>query len=703
MTIPAKDESASGGDDPFTSASPAPLTDPPEDESPEQAPATYTHAAHFAALAHVSPERPARQLMNDLTAIYGREAALAAMRTLTAGLGAFGEQLPADAPVDLIPIVPTDTLVPLGIDPPTVAEVAEASARDFGRDDTGDLHLDIDRVADQLRTTHTDRQRYRFAAHARAMADRQRNADERALADTAAVADSVASAAAEAAVRTAGLNPARVVTLAQLRDRFGQTDSGFVEVATAIVHDKWTEAAAAPKRVAPVYGATLVDLVRAGGDPAALAGFEPLTAADRAEAITERNQWEARQFYRRRTDAERRARREDEGDTVDLTAAVFDYDRRAELMVPPVDLITSGQIRSRSVVQIAGPPNTFKSFLALSFSCALTAEGRAVIYLAPDDDVYEVVRRVAGWCVVHDVDPARLLAGPTPRLRIVSAAAYFSDPEHMALVADWVRDCEAAMVVFDTQHLCSAGLSENSADDARTLVWACKRLARLGPAVLLIHHTAIGRTTGSARGTNAIEGGITARLTVTKTGSLSSGTAVLTLSDGRQKNQPKRSDSAGVTFGLTGVTIPDPMADDLRIAERDRDTLAVRVGVDPMDAIVPPTFDAAAWQLYGLLWAIAAPHQAPTQSAVIRDARDHLRPLLIAQNWMAADAKQMPNGMSSSALIERLKLISRPGELVTAVTLGPNGTTFHYQLTETGHQHAAEVAAALGVPPPRTA
>jgi hypothetical protein len=152
-----------------------------------------------------------------------------------------------------------------------------------------------------------------------------------------------------------------------------------------------------------------------------------------------------------------------------------------------------------------------KTFVALGMALSL-ALGKArqtiglsapqrvkVLYVAAEahESVY---LRVLGWCQHHGVAPAALGGW----LYVYPGAVQLSDPEHMRQVRKYANDNAIELVIFDTRHMVTMGLEENSSSDQGVAVGALKALNADGVATLVVHHTTKdGKVGGGGRGAGA--------------------------------------------------------------------------------------------------------------------------------------------------------------------------------------------------------
>lgn len=188
--------------------------------------------------------------------------------------------------------------------------------------------------------------------------------------------------------------------------------------------------------------------------------------------------------------------------------------------LPLVEPLVDGLLYRNTLAQLSGAPGSYKSFLSIGVSCALSAgvnswEGHRipqqekVIYVAAEGASGLRVR-VHAWCEHHGVDPARLEGW----LHILPVPVQLGAVLVVDEAIDMVKDVGAGLVVLDTRARCTLGLEENSATEQGIAVEAADRIrAASDCTVWAIHH--MGRSGGTPRGSTAWDGAVWSDLRLT--------------------------------------------------------------------------------------------------------------------------------------------------------------------------------------------
>ncbi|MFF2551837.1 AAA family ATPase [Nocardia sp. NPDC058058] len=186
-------------------------------------------------------------------------------------------------------------------------------------------------------------------------------------------------------------------------------------------------------------------------------------------------------------------------------------------LTPAAPLI-EGLLYAGTLAQVAGQPGTYKTFLALSWACAVSSpidrwEGYPVkahgpvLYIAAEG-ANGMRPRILAWCEANDVDPSDLplLVYPEP-VQLGSRLA-------MARLTVTAQQIRAKLIVFDTRARCTLDLEENSATEQSEAIEAAERLrVATGATVLMVHHSSRSGTAG--RGSSAWDGALWSDLRVT--------------------------------------------------------------------------------------------------------------------------------------------------------------------------------------------
>jgi RecA-family ATPase len=161
-------------------------------------------------------------------------------------------------------------------------------------------------------------------------------------------------------------------------------------------------------------------------------------------------------------------------------------------------------LNMNSSAWIAGPPGSYKTFLALDWALSVAAgskymgrdvNGGRVLYVA-GEGVSGLYQRADAWQQANRVTVEHLYI--LPEAVPVGLASWVS-------LCDLARGMEARMVILDTQARMCGSLDENSAPDMGKYVNGIDALKNAtGGCVVSIHHSS---KSGSAlRGSSAVQG-----------------------------------------------------------------------------------------------------------------------------------------------------------------------------------------------------
>lgn len=162
-----------------------------------------------------------------------------------------------------------------------------------------------------------------------------------------------------------------------------------------------------------------------------------------------------------------------------------------------------------------GPPDSYKSFLALDIGLTL-ASGRAaygtprrppvaVVYVAAERAKDMKRKRRPAWRLANGIESAL-------PFYIVNTMPRVARPEDFLELIEEIkkRKIKPGLIILDTAARAMLGLNENDARDSGQLVECLEGLARaFGCTVLTIHHTGKDNDRGM-RGSNALAGGVDA-------------------------------------------------------------------------------------------------------------------------------------------------------------------------------------------------
>ena len=209
------------------------------------------------------------------------------------------------------------------------------------------------------------------------------------------------------------------------------------------------------------------------------------------------------------------------------TAAVAAYDRAADKVaadadsaagdiflsrselndLPGIEPLIDGVINKAGIVWMSGKFGTYKTFVALAWSCCV-ATGRAweghrvtasgpVVYVAAEGH-RGLSGRLRAW--EAEYNGGKEIAG----LIVTRKGMNPRDPQQMHQLTRKVQETGAVLVVFDTLHRCTPGMRENDADAVGVAFAGIQKLKNDTDAtVMVLHHT--GYEGMHARGSSAQE------------------------------------------------------------------------------------------------------------------------------------------------------------------------------------------------------
>jgi hypothetical protein len=165
---------------------------------------------------------------------------------------------------------------------------------------------------------------------------------------------------------------------------------------------------------------------------------------------------------------------------------------KLRLIPPPVPL--NDVLYYDSLAWLAGPPGSYKSFLAVQWACEESRRSK-VLYVAAEG-VAGLARRVDAWEAATRGRVGRLVF--LPEAVDVSGSAWLD-------LEEIVRESRPKLIVLDTQARMTPGLEENSAADVGRYIAGCDVLRRAsGACVLSLHHSSKGQA--YLRGSSALMG-----------------------------------------------------------------------------------------------------------------------------------------------------------------------------------------------------
>ncbi|HFP6155159.1 TPA: helicase RepA family protein [Escherichia coli] len=184
--------------------------------------------------------------------------------------------------------------------------------------------------------------------------------------------------------------------------------------------------------------------------------------------------------------------------------------------------VIKGLIPAESLCSTYGASGSYKSFLAISWSCHVATGmawgGRrvskgAVIYIAGEGSM-GVKRRVKAWEITHDKVVTDLC--------IINAPVFPASPDYVEQVirtAGLVKSRtgeNVRLIVIDTLARCFGGNDENDSRDMGAFIQGCDAIKQAtGAAVLVVHHSGKDETKG-ARGSSAFRAALDAEYRISR-------------------------------------------------------------------------------------------------------------------------------------------------------------------------------------------
>ena len=193
----------------------------------------------------------------------------------------------------------------------------------------------------------------------------------------------------------------------------------------------------------------------------------------------------------------------------------------------PAAPVIDGLLYQNTLVQLAGNPGSFKSFITIGMACAIASglpgweghriptsqRGKGVLYIAAEG-VQGIWLRAVAWCELAGV-PVEEIA---KRFFVIDGAAQMDEWDDTTEVIERVHDVDATLVVWDTRARCTVGLEENSATEQGKAIRAADRIrSETGATQLFVHHTTKSGI-GGGRGSNAWDGAVWSDLRLKKEG-----------------------------------------------------------------------------------------------------------------------------------------------------------------------------------------
>lgn len=196
------------------------------------------------------------------------------------------------------------------------------------------------------------------------------------------------------------------------------------------------------------------------------------------------------------------------------------------LNLPSPAWLIDGMFEVNSLVMLAGPPASYKSFLALDWVLSMATNrdwhGRAtkpaqVLYVLGEGKA-SLLKRIDTWMHYHQVSgEERTLLQQNFRVTFdVPQMASKASVDNLLAGLDAVG-FKPTVIVVDTFARSFVGLDENSQQDTGIWIESADRLRQLGYTVIFLHHTAKNTEFGvKYRGSTAIMGGMDTAFTMQK-------------------------------------------------------------------------------------------------------------------------------------------------------------------------------------------
>jgi len=165
---------------------------------------------------------------------------------------------------------------------------------------------------------------------------------------------------------------------------------------------------------------------------------------------------------------------------------------------PPVEWWIDGYLPVGELIAFYGKGDTFKTFLALDWSCWLAAQGHPVLYVVAEGFT-GAKARVLAWMKSHGMEEL-------PALALMPSNVDLHSPESVATAVEaWRAQMgdSPVLIVIDTLARNFVGGNESSPQEMGQFVEGCETVRRaFGASVLVIHHTTVDGK--RERGTEAL-------------------------------------------------------------------------------------------------------------------------------------------------------------------------------------------------------
>lgn len=237
----------------------------------------------------------------------------------------------------------------------------------------------------------------------------------------------------------------------------------------------------------------------------------------------------------------------------DLLLSVSDLGR-----LPAVEPLVDELLFRNTLAQLAGPPGSYKSFIAVGIACALSSgqknwaghrirKREKVVYVAAEG-ASGLRARILAWCEREKVDPGELEGW----LFILPLPLQLGSVIHVDQAVEMVKDVGAGLLILDTRARCTLGLEENSATEQGRAVESAERIrAAADCTVWGIHHS--GRNGSAPRGSTAWDGAVWSDLRLTS----EDGTAAITVEKHKDAPSNRTFDYRLVPHTVSETAMPD--------------------------------------------------------------------------------------------------------------------------------------------------
>jgi len=187
-----------------------------------------------------------------------------------------------------------------------------------------------------------------------------------------------------------------------------------------------------------------------------------------------------------------------------------------------------GLFERNSLVMLAGPPASFKSFLAIDWMLCMSSgkkwnnratRGAKVLYVLGEGKA-SLIKRIGAWTHYNNMDEAEM-KNLNPNFRVSFEVPQLAlKPSVDNMLAQLEREkYEPEVIVIDTFARSFVGLDENSQKDTGMWVENADRLRQLGYTVIFLHHTSKNTEFGiKYRGSTAIMGAMDTAMTLSRDG-----------------------------------------------------------------------------------------------------------------------------------------------------------------------------------------